>query len=106
MPEDQERAQDIASRAVKLVKNDAGLIPLRTPAKTCFLLLAEGHYSNEGFEFAQEVRRREKHATVSNWMLRCPPPRRLPPFEKIAKTAACESVAVAASPRWRPTAAT
>ncbi len=67
-PEDQERAQEIAARAVTLVKNDvnngAALIPLRAPAKTCFLTLAESHYSNEGQEFAQEVRRREKNATV------------------------------------------
>src|ERR1022692_4364439 len=68
MPEDQERAQDIANRAVTLVKNEAknegSLVPLRAPAKTCFLALAESHYSNEGLEFAQEVRRREKNATV------------------------------------------
>lgn len=59
VPEDQARAQEIASRAVTLVKNDGDLIPLRAPAKTCFLTLAESHYSNSGLEFAQEVRRRE-----------------------------------------------
>ena len=63
-PEDQERAQEIAARALTLVKNDGNLLPLRAPSKTCFLTLAESRYSNEGWEFAQEVRRRAKDATV------------------------------------------
>jgi hypothetical protein len=74
MPEDQERAQDIADRAVTLVKNEGNLVPLRAPAKTCFLTLAESHYSNEGLEFAQEVRRREKNATVIQLDASCRPP--------------------------------
>ena len=64
IPEDQERAQDIANRAVTLVKNDGNLVPLREPGKTCFYTLAEGHYSSQGFGFAQEVHRRDKNATV------------------------------------------
>jgi beta-N-acetylhexosaminidase len=87
MPEDQERAQDIANRAVTLVKNDSGLIPLRVPAKTCFLTLAESHYSNEGLEFAQEVRRRDKNATVIQLDASLAP---------ASLDAAVESVAVAA----------
>ncbi len=43
-PEDQERAQQIAARAVTLLKNDSTLIPLRAPAPTCFVVLAESHY--------------------------------------------------------------
>jgi beta-N-acetylhexosaminidase len=31
---------------------------LRQAAKTCFLVLAEGHYSNEGLAFAQEIHKR------------------------------------------------
>jgi beta-N-acetylhexosaminidase len=93
MPEDQERAQEIASRAVTLVKNDASLIPLRTPAKTCFLLLAESHYSNEGLEFAQEVRRHEKNATVIQLDASLPGASL---DAAVQKTAACESIAVAA----------
>lgn len=96
MPEDQERAQDIANRAVTLVKNEGSMIPLRVPAKTCFLTLAESHYSNEGFEFAQEVRRREKNATIIQLDASLPPASLDGALEKIAKTAACDSVAVAA----------
>jgi beta-N-acetylhexosaminidase len=93
MPEDQERAQDIASRAVTLVKNEGNLVPLRAPAKTCFLTLAESHYSNEGFDFAQEVRRREKNATVIQLDASLPPASL---DAAVQKTAACESIAVAA----------
>jgi beta-N-acetylhexosaminidase len=93
MPEDRERAQEIASRAVTLVKNEGNLIPLRAPAKTCFLTLAESHYSNQGFEFVQEVRRREKSATV----IQLDASLTWPTLEAaVEKTAACESVAVAA----------
>lgn len=97
MPEDQERAQDIANRAVTLVKNDvnngAGMIPLRAPSKTCFLTLAESHYSNEGLEFAQEVRRREKNATVIQLDASLPP---VSLDLAVQKTAGCDSMAVAA----------
>jgi len=93
MPEDRERAQEIASRAVTVVKNEGGLIPLRAPAKTCFLTLAESRYSNEGFEFAQEVHRREKNATVIQLDASLPPAAL---DLAVEKTAACESVAVAA----------
>jgi beta-N-acetylhexosaminidase len=93
MPEDQERAQAIANRALTLVKNDGGLLPLRAPAKTCFLMLAEHHYSNEGFEFALEVRRRDKNATIIQLDASLPPAAL---DGAVEKTAACENVAVAA----------
>jgi beta-N-acetylhexosaminidase len=93
MPEDQERAQEIASRAVTLVKNDGNLVPLRAPAKACFLILAESHYSNEGLAFAQEVRRREKNASVIQLDASLPA---VALDAAVQQTAPCESVAVAA----------
>ena len=93
MPEDQERAQEIAGRAVTLVKNDGNLIPLHAPAKTCFLTLAERRYSNEGLEFAQEVHRREKNATVIDLDASLAGASL---DAAVEKTAACESVVVAA----------
>jgi beta-N-acetylhexosaminidase len=98
-PDDRERAQEIAGRAVTLVKNERGadgaaaMIPLRAPAKTCFLTLAEGHYSSEGQEFAQEVHRREKSATVIQLDSSMPAATLDAAMDK-AK--ACESFAVAA----------
>ena len=93
MPEDQERAQDIAARAVTMVKNEGGLVPLRAPAKTCFLTLAESHYSSQGQDFAQEVRRREKDATVIPLDASLPGPAL---DAAMQKATACESFAVAA----------
>jgi len=93
MPEDQERAQEIANRAVTLVSNDGSLLPLRAPAKTCFFTLAESHRSNEGFEFAQEVRRREKNATVIQLDASLPAAAL---DLAVQKTAPCETVVVAA----------
>ena len=93
MPEDQERAQEIAARAVTLVKNDGGVVPLRTPAKTCFLTLAEGRASTQGQDFAQEVRRREKTAQVIALDASMPG---VALDAAMQKTDACESFVVAA----------
>ncbi|MGA2134826.1 MAG: glycoside hydrolase family 3 N-terminal domain-containing protein [Bryobacteraceae bacterium] len=93
MPEDQEKAQDITRRAITLVKNEGNLIPLRAPGKTCFIALAEGHYSAEGQEFLQQIRRRVKDATVIQLDASMPVASLDAAVEKVA---ACDSVAVAA----------
>jgi beta-N-acetylhexosaminidase len=63
-PEANERAQEVADRAVTLIRNDGPQIPLRAPDKACFLLLAESHYSNEGLVFAQEIHKRSPNSLV------------------------------------------
>jgi beta-N-acetylhexosaminidase len=63
-PESNERAQEVADRAVTLVKNENKQVPLRDAAKTCFLLLAENRYSTQGQAFEKEVRRRSPNALV------------------------------------------
>jgi beta-N-acetylhexosaminidase len=92
-PEDEERAQQIAERAITLAKNDGDVVPLRAPAKTCFLTLAESRASSEGLEFAQEVHRREKAAQVFQVDASMPAPSL---DAVVQKTAECESFAVAA----------
>jgi beta-N-acetylhexosaminidase len=62
-PEANERAQEVADRAVTLLRNDTQ-IPLRQPLKTCFVVLAESHYSNEGLVFTQEIHKRTPDALV------------------------------------------
>jgi beta-N-acetylhexosaminidase len=64
-PEANEKAQEVAERAVTLVRNQGGLLPLAAPERACFLVLAESRYSTEGQTFAQEVRSRLAHATVT-----------------------------------------
>ena len=64
-PESNEKAQEIADRAVTLVRNSGNLIPLASPARTCFVVMAEGRYSTEGQAFAQEVRKRLPRAAIA-----------------------------------------
>ncbi len=63
-PEMVERAQEIADRAVTLVKNEKDLVPLRG-GSLCFLVLSESYGSTAGRRFAQEVQKRLPKAEVS-----------------------------------------
>jgi len=64
-PEANEKAQQVAERAVTLVRNEGGMLPLAAPERACFLVLPESRYSNEGQTFSQEVRARLAHAQVT-----------------------------------------
>ena len=57
-PEANEKAQEIADRAVTLVRNKDNLIPLAPTDQACFVVLAEGRYANEGDAFLQELHKR------------------------------------------------
>jgi beta-N-acetylhexosaminidase len=59
-----ERAQEIADRAVTLVRNGGNLLPLAAPERACFVTMTEGRYSSDGVTFSQEVRRRSPKATL------------------------------------------
>jgi beta-N-acetylhexosaminidase len=65
-PEDNERAQEIADRAVTLVRNEANLVPLANAQAACFVVMPETRYSAEGQAFTQEVRKRTPAATVAS----------------------------------------
>jgi len=62
-PEDIARVQEIADRAVTLVKNEKSLVPLQS-GSACFLLLPEGRNSEQGKAFAAEVRKRSPNAPI------------------------------------------
>ena len=64
-PEANERAQQIADRAVTLVRNGGNLLPLAAPERACYVVMAEGRYSSEGQAFTQEVRKRAPKAPVA-----------------------------------------
>ncbi len=102
-PEDEERAQQIADRAVTLVKNDGSAIPLRAPAKACFLTLAESRASSEGLEFAKNCDVAKKARRFFQWMRRCWLPRSMPYWRRL-RTAKVSSWRH--SLRWQRTAAT
>jgi beta-N-acetylhexosaminidase len=59
-----ERAQEIADRAVTLVRNGGNMLPLTAPDRTCFVVMTESRYSTDGAVFSQEVRKRSPKATL------------------------------------------
>ena len=66
-PEANEKAQEVADRAVTLVRNTGPLVPLADPARACYVVLTESRYSNEGQMFAQEVHKRAAQAEVDTF---------------------------------------
>ncbi|MGP8246429.1 MAG: glycoside hydrolase family 3 protein [Bryobacteraceae bacterium] len=64
-PASAERAQQIAERAVTLVRNRDNLVPLADPEKSCFVTMAENRYGMEGRAFAAEVRKRTPGARIT-----------------------------------------
>jgi beta-N-acetylhexosaminidase len=64
MPEDIQTAQEVADRAVTLVRNTGPSVPLSNPQRVCFVLLTESRGSQQGRAFAAEVRRRAAEARI------------------------------------------
>jgi len=92
-PEANDKAQEIADRAVTLVRNRNNLVPLPAPERACYLVLAEGRYSTEGETFLQELRKRVPKAAVAT----LDPSMSRESMEQAAlKLPACDSYAVAA----------
>jgi beta-N-acetylhexosaminidase len=60
-----ERAQEIADRALTLVRNGSNLVPLAAPDRACFVVMTEGRYTADGLVFAQEVRKRLPRAALA-----------------------------------------
>jgi len=60
-----DKAQEVADRAVTLVRNNSNLVPLANPENTCFVVMPEGRYSTEGQVFAQQLRKRRAKASIT-----------------------------------------
>ncbi|HEX8985824.1 MAG TPA: glycoside hydrolase family 3 N-terminal domain-containing protein, partial [Bryobacteraceae bacterium] len=56
-PEDIAKAQEVAERALTLVRNERGMLPLSPASKPCFVVLTESRGSQQGRLFSAEVRR-------------------------------------------------
>jgi beta-N-acetylhexosaminidase len=91
-PEDLKRVQEIADRAVTLVKNEGALVPLRE-AGACFVVLTESRGSTAGRAFASEVRRRSPSSALSVFD---PQASEADLTAAAAQTASCKAVVVAA----------
>ena len=92
-PEANQKAQEIAERAVTLVKNEGDAVPLRDPAAACFVVMAESRYATGGQAFTQEVRRRARSAAITQLD---PGVTGMALDEALRNTASCPSFAVAA----------
>lgn len=92
-PEANERAREVAEKAVTLVRNEGAAEPLRAPASTCFVVLAESRYATGGQAFAAEVKQRVPNACV---IALDPSATAAMLDDAIREAAAAESVVVAA----------
>ncbi len=59
-----DRAQEVADRAVTLVRNGCNMLPLAAPDRVCFVTMNESRYSTDGTTFSQEVRKRAPKAST------------------------------------------
>lgn len=91
-PDDLEAARSAAQRAITLVRNENGIIPLKNPEKSCWFILSGSRFSTQGLGLLEELRaRRLRNATLLD--------PQLPEAEFAAqaeKAEACESVVLAA----------
>ncbi len=92
-PEDIARAQEIADRAVTLVRNTGNAVPLAALEGVCFVVMPEGRYSAEGHILLQEIRKRTRGASVTQ---ADPSMSRETLDEAIAKLQTCDNYAIAA----------
>jgi beta-N-acetylhexosaminidase len=92
-PEANAKAQEIADRAVTLVRNNANLVPLAAPDQACFVVMPENRFSAEGQVFTQQVRRRAAQASITVLEPAMPRPQI---DDTVAKLAGCPNFAIAA----------
>jgi len=64
VPEDAERAQTIADRAVTLVRNEGNIVPLRTPGDACVIASAGARLSTFGQRMIDEFRKRAPNSRL------------------------------------------
>src|SRR5207249_869816 len=91
-PESNEKAQEIAGRALTLVRNTGDMIPLAAPDRVCYVAMPESHFNTQGQIFSQELRRRAPKAAFVSWD---PSLSRQQIEEGVARLASCESYVVA-----------
>ena len=64
-PESGERAQEVADRAVTLVKDSKDSLPIRHPESTCLIAMTEGRRSQQGIRLIDEVKKRAPGVTTT-----------------------------------------
>jgi len=92
-PEANEKAQEIADRAVTLVRNNGNAVPLAAPDQACVVVMPETRFGAEGQLFTHQVRKRSPRAQIVT--LDPSMPRQLID-DSLARLTSCSSYAVAA----------
>jgi beta-N-acetylhexosaminidase len=92
-PEAEERAQQVADRAVTLVKDDKDSLPLRHSETSCLVTLTEGRRSLQGQRLLEEVKKRAPNMTS---ILVDPSVSKADLDQVVEKSAACSQIVVAA----------
>ena len=92
-PEAEERAEQVADRAVTLVKDEKDALPLRHPETTCLIAMTESRRGQQGQRLLEEVKKRAPNmftATVDPAMSK-------EDLDQVAqKTSACTQIVAAA----------
>jgi len=65
-PEANEKAQEIADRAVTLVRNNGSVVPFDAPERACYVVMPENRNGIQGMVFTEELRRRSTRAAIAN----------------------------------------
>jgi beta-N-acetylhexosaminidase len=91
-PESNERALEIAERAVTLVRNGGAMIPLAAPERACYIVMPESRFSSEGQAFTQEIRKLAPRASMTVWDAAIP---RQQLDDAVGRLGNCESYVVA-----------
>jgi beta-N-acetylhexosaminidase len=92
-PEASARGQEVADRAVTLVRNYNNIVPLANPQNACYVVMTESRGSSEGREFVQQVRMRARQAAVETLD---PSMSRADLDAALARLASCQTYAVEA----------
>jgi beta-N-acetylhexosaminidase len=92
-PESNEKALEIAGRAVTLVRNEGNMIPIARPESAGYVVMPESRFTSEGQSFITEVRKHAQRASITTWD---PSYTRQQIEDGLAKLNTCESYVVAA----------
>jgi beta-N-acetylhexosaminidase len=63
-PEAEERAQQVADRALTLVKDQSDAVPLRHPESSCLMVLSESRRGQQGQKLIEEITKRAPNLTA------------------------------------------
>lgn len=63
-PEAEQEAQEVADRAITLVKDSNDSLPLRHPGAACLIALTEGRRSQQGIRLSEEIKKRAPGLTT------------------------------------------